>query len=373
MFGIELEIKTKLLLLACGMGFIGFLLNSALPKQLTYHFPREGQDLSFSYEMPRSHVPLAPAVTDAGGLMPRKKIVAASSPESSPKSEAPAAKPATPPVTAKPAAAAAKPAVDKAKAAQIARQKALQQKQASEAAARKRLNVQVTNTQPWGKSVDDDEPVNPPVVAMPYFPPVANPDVNRNDKPQDDTDLTMDPSTWQALLQTHPTAENVSKFLQAHHQGKVADEVFYAIAGVLIQDRADDRRKAGLALLAGTPDIATFEYLVMKGPSFPADVQPQLKAILSSYSTTHIGILAQVLATEKNKQILIVALTLAQSAVAAVAASAQTTPGGLLTPAQPTGAHASPLKSALQAPLTSLGKNSDSQIASEAKTILAML
>lgn len=202
----------------------------------------------------------------------------------------------------------------------------------------------------------------PYVVQGPQTPVVDDP---LPDKPDDDV---IDPSTWQSMLQAQPNAANISKFMKARTEGKIADGAFYRIVTVLLQDRAPDRRKAALQILDTDTAPKTYEFIVLGALSLGPDIQAELRTLQAKYTTpSKIFLLGRVLASTANKTVLLAALLQLNQAAS--------TAGPLPAPGQPagqnTGIHAQ-LNSMLGV-LRKVAQNPDANVSGQAKALLSTL
>lgn len=209
---------------------------------------------------------------------------------------------------------------------------------------------------------------SPPAPGFAYFAPTAPTAPDPIDDTKKDDDV-LDPSTWQSLLQNQPSASNVAKFMKARLDGKVNDAAFFRIVVVLLQDHAEDRRKAGLQLLDQDTSPQTYEFLVLRTPTMPGDLQPRLQALTAKYTTpTKMFLLARVLASSSNKTVLLAAL----SQLSQVAASAGPSP----VPGQPTNPSSATVLAQLNSMVSVLRKvsqNPDQAVAGQAKSLLSAL
>lgn len=118
---------------------------------------------------------------------------------------------------------------------------------------------------------------------------------------KEEEDLKLSASQWRALLQTAPNGQNISKFIRAKQAGYLESSAYYQIIHELLADSAEDRRKAGLAILDHDVSSTTFEFIVGEMAQAPSDLQASLKTRLEAYSQpARLGHLVRVLSSSES-------------------------------------------------------------------------
>ncbi len=161
-------------------------------------------------------------------------------------------------------------------------------------------------------------------------PAVKNPEVSPIDKDdQKDEEDGLSVAQWRTLMQLSPTPQNVARFVKAKHDGKIDSTSAFQIVHELLVDSAEDRRKAGLAIIDASSSATTFAFLVTEAEQAPTDVQPQLKSRTDGYTQpAKLGFLNQILNSSEPLNVLTAAtvrLTKALAEYKQLAENQQTT------------------------------------------------
>lgn len=139
---------------------------------------------------------------------------------------------------------------------------------------------------------------------------------NNSDKQQEEEKLSA--AQWRAQLLVQPTAGNVSKLIAARNKGDIDDTAVLSIAEDLLKDSSEDRRTAGLLILEQMPSAKTFEFMVKNKSEFSSDLQTQIQKKIDSYGTAaKIVYLGPVILSTaaSDKSAVSAALSLIQTAV----------------------------------------------------------
>jgi hypothetical protein len=280
-----------------------------------------------------------------------------------------------------PTAAAKDPKLAKAEAAKKA---ALAKKQAAAALAKKNgVSLRVVGGNSGGTISHDAQKSGIQQTGIYGAPPPQNP-VAPPAQADDTQDNKLSPGQWYSLLQAQPTAANAKKFLEA--KGQIGEKNYYDILLKLLRDSQADRQKIALSILNSDVSIGTFKFLV----TAPVDLQKTeavssgTAAIIQSYGQdrSRFLVLAQALAAS-DPQVIIASQTIIQASVSAMpvaAASNNPSTGAVATSGSMTG-QGGPRVTTLskndfnifKAALAHLTKNSNQQIATNAKNIYVAL
>lgn len=355
MIRLEVDNSKKWIIAGLAALALGGFLISLLSKRAVIIVPVAPEKITYSYEMPRGD--FNEQRFDLSGRtvirrypqQPQQQTVV--------------------PVAAKPAVAVKGKAVAKVDPKKAAKEKAEKAKKQAAAAARKKMKVDLVNTARTRSGLSPDAaqtPTAPAPVQSGYYYPTATTSAAPLDPPDKKDDDDLDISTWQSLLQAHPTAENIAKFMRARNAGKVADAGFYRIVTALIQDGADDRRRAGIQILDQDTSPKTYEFIVLMTPKMNAEAQAQLKTLQAKYSTpAKVFQLGRVLATTQSNVVLLAALT---QLTQAVGNSSQGGGSG-----QPSGGSIMVQLTAMSSVLAKVAQNPDTAVAQQAKNLLSLL
>lgn len=136
-----------------------------------------------------------------------------------------------------------------------------------------------------------------------------------NDKKEEDAKLTS--AQWRSLMHLQPTSLNVTKLLNARNKGDIDDVTVLEITKELLKDASDERRKAGLMVLDRMTSAKTFEFLVKEKAEFGSELQVQMQKRIESYALpTKLIYLGPVLAAVEDNVVLSAAMEQLQIAVA---------------------------------------------------------
>jgi hypothetical protein len=214
-----------------------------------------------------------------------------------------------------------KAAADKAAAAKKeAAQKAAAAKAAA-AARKKNVSVEVVDTQVAPTLTVEtiaDVQTAPATAYVGSIETAQSPAAADEDAAEDkEEDLNLSAAQWRSLLQTNPTAQNVSKFIRAKQSGKLDSNTYYQIVHELLVDSAEDRRKAALAILDADVSAPTFVFMVTQLQQAPAEAQTALKSRIDSYSdAAKIFVLARVMNSSSETAVLEAATSRVAAALA---------------------------------------------------------
>lgn len=347
-----------------------FVMGSLLPKASSYRIPKE-IDLAYSYEMPRmdppypssshqSHIARAEALESGGARLAEPPELKFAKQEGSKvgkkKTSKKDAKKKKTKKTAK--------QLQKEKRERLAKARAYW-------AARRRAKAQIAREEIRKRQAEAQAERNARaaynasnVVYVPTLPPKEV--VEESLPPREEEDL--DPSTWQARLQTQPDGPTIQKFMKARADGKIDDASFYRIVLVLLQDAASDRQRAGLAILETDQSEKTFQFIVLRSREFRPEVQQELQRLQGSYAQAHrLPILGRVLMIESNSTVVMAALNIIEKAFSGSRRGNPNQPGRQSRPVR-----LSQLSYFL-GPLRKVSEGSDAAAASKAKSLIAQL
>lgn len=373
-----------------------------LPDKSNIGVLRSNESVIYSYEMPRvepSRAPEPVAAVRAEGQLPPPTAEVASSPNEG-QSDVGAVidlSPQSSPSDAK-SSGGKKPKSDKA---------AVKKKGAKNKNAKKKVNArrrplprsqkvaakEIKNT--WRTAIVPEDDTN-----SGYANPTPGPisyDPNQTPQPQqpapkgdEEDEQELHESTWQSLLQTNPTPENIQKFQRARAAGKISDAAFYQIVTILIQDNGADRRRAGIALLDRDLTPRTYEYIVGKLNDSNPELKNAVRQLYGTYTApAKFGVLQRVLTSSSDKVVLTNGLSQVERLIAIAASSPvpptspPASPSPAPAPADGTTASVSPTSTVIKpqqvaftqlsgfvSPLKNLTQHPDSRIAEKAKDLL---
>lgn len=283
-------------LAVAGLGGFIALLGFLSPQLRQSRSPMGGEDVSYSYEMPRVEPEEGPFdLSDREVSRQQRELEA---------------------LIAK-----KKKAEVVAKAKATAQAKAAAQAQATaqaKAAAARRTQIQTISASDRyqrmkSSSAQGSETSYQPAYNYGYAN-AAAPALESGKKDEDEERLSR--AQWLALLQSQPNSGNVNKLLKARSKGQIDDLSVLEIGRDLLKDSSDERRAAGFMIVDRWPSTATFEFLVKAKSEFGTDLQTELQKRIVSYSeAARLSFLGPILARSQDKVVVAAALEQVETAV----------------------------------------------------------